>query len=342
MFQKSTLNPDPPAMAIPYRMPPAPPIIAVTRELPGAPIAVSGAVVRQGPAQAFARAGLLEHVRGATVAVTMFSDVVDGAFLDSAGPALRGVCNFAVGYNNIDLAECRRRGVVVTNAPDSVTEGTANLAMGLLLAVSRRILEGDRFVRSGAWVARAPLGMAEFMGPELAGRVMHIVGAGRIGYATALRARAFGMDIVYTARSRKLPFEMAPLCGRPVDLDEGLAMAHAVSVHTPLTDETRHLLSRERIALLGPDAIVINTARGAVIDESALAEALASGAIFGAGLDVFEHEPRLAPGLSSLPNVVMTPHIGSAERRWRDETARICEANAAAIVAGIEPPNRVA
>lgn len=314
----------------------------MTRELPGAPIAVSGAVVRHGPAQALDRAGLLAHVRGAAVAVTMFSDVVDREFLEAVGPELRGVCNFAVGYNNIDLEECRSRGVVVTNAPDSVTEGTANLAMGLLLVVSRRILEGDRFVRSGAWIERAPLSMAEFMGPELAGRVMHIVGAGRIGYATALRARAFGMDIVYTARSRKLPFEMAPLCGRAVELDEGLALAHVVSVHTPLTEQTRHLLSRARIALLRPDAIVINTARGAVIDEAALAEALGSGAIFGAGLDVFEHEPRLAPGLGSLSNVVMTPHIGSAERRWRDETARICESNAAAIVAGTEPPNRVA
>jgi glyoxylate reductase len=316
-------------------------VVVVTRAVPGGPFVVEGVPVREGPEQPLGRGGLLDHVRGASVIVSMFSDAVDAELLDAAGAGLVGVCNFAVGYNNIDLRACRGRGVVVTNTPDAVTDGTANLAIGLQLAVSRRMVEGDRFVRAGTWPGLAPLSMKAFMGLELAGRVMHIVGAGRIGYATALRARALGMEVIYSSRSRKLAFEMAPICGRWVELEPGLRTAHAVSLHTPLTDETRHLLSRERIGMLRQDAVVINTSRGPVLDEAALVEALRSGRLWGAGLDVFEYEPRLAPGLAELENVVLTPHIGSAEARWRAEMTRMCEANAAAILAGREPPNRV-
>ena len=271
----------------------------------------------------------------------MFTDEVDAAFLDAAGQQLRGICNFAVGYNNIDLNACKEHGIVVTNTPDAVTEGTANMAMGLLLAVARRIVEGDRFARSGEWGKRAPLGMGEMLGLGLAGRTIHIVGAGRIGYATALRARAFGMGVIYTSRRRKLACEGAPLCGRWGELEEGLRQADVVSMHTPLTDETRHLLNADRLAMLKPDAMVINTSRGPVVDEAALAEVLREKRIWGAGLDVFEEEPKVHLGLGELDNVVMMPHVGSGEIRWRNEMTRMCEASARAILAGEEPEHRV-
>ena len=271
----------------------------------------------------------------------MFTDEVDAAFLDAAGQQLRGICNFAVGYNNIDLNACKEHGIVVTNTPDAVTEGTANMAMGLLLAVARRIVEGDRFARSGEWGKRAPLGMGEMLGLGLAGRTIHIVGAGRIGYATALRARAFGMGVIYTSRRRKLAFEGAPRCGRWGELEEGVRQADVVSMHTPLTDETRHLLNADRLAMLKPDAMVINTSRGPVVDEAALAEVLREKRIWGAGLDVFEEEPKVHLGLGELDNVVMMPHVGSGEIRWRNEMTRMCEASARAILAGEEPEHRV-
>lgn len=287
------------------------------------------------------REEMFELVRGASVIVSMFMDRVDRELLDAAGPGLKGVCNFAVGYNNIDLELCKERGIAVTNTPDAVTEGTANLGFLLLLACARRLLESDRFARTGAWAEHGPLNMMDFLGLELTGRVIHIVGAGRIGYAMALRARAFGMDVIYTSRGRKIDFEIAPLCARRVELDEGLRLADVVSIHTPLTPETRHLLNKERIGMLKPEAIVVNTSRGPTIDEAALAAALKAKRIWGAGLDVFEEEPRVHPDLVGLDNVVMTPHIGSAERRWRETMSRMCEANAQAILEGREPPNRV-
>lgn len=316
-------------------------MVVVTRAVPGDPIAIQGARVVVGPTEAPSRDSTLGLVAGAAVIVTMFTDEVDAAFLDAAGAQLRGVCNFAVGYNNIDLDACRERGVMVSNTPDAVTEGTANMAFGLLLAVARRIVEGDRFVRTGAWVKRAPLGMGEMLGIELAGRTLHIVGAGRIGYATALRAKAFGMNVVYTSRRRKLAFEGAPVCGRWVELEVGLRAADVVSVHTPLTDQTRHLLDADRLAMLKRDAIVINTSRGPVIDEAALVEVLRARRIWGAGLDVLEDEPRVHPGLVALDNVVLTPHVGSGEIRWRGEMTRMCEASAAAILRGEAPEHRV-
>lgn len=317
------------------------PLVVVTREVPGGPIAIEGARVENGPAAPPTREQILERVRGADVVVTMFTDEVDAAFVNAAGPQLRGVCNFAVGFNNIDVDLCRDRGIVVTNTPDAVTEGTANMAMGLMLAVARRILEGDRSVRDGTWLDRAPLGMGEMLGVDLAGKTLHIVGAGRIGYAVALRAKAFGMNVVYTSRRRKLGFEGAPVCGRWVGLEDGLREAHVVSVHTPLTHETRHLLNAERLGLLRPDAIVVNTSRGPVIDEAALASVLVAGRIWGAGLDVFEREPEVHPELLGLSNVVFTPHIGSGEQRWRAEMTRMCERSAAAILRGEEPTHRV-
>jgi len=269
------------------------------------------------------------------------SERVDAELLEAAGERLRVVSNYAVGVDNIDLDACRSRGVVVTNTPDAVTEGTANMAIALTLAVARRVVEGDAFARSGAWADRGVLGPTDFLGRHLTGGLFLVVGAGRIGYATALRARAFGMRIAYVARSRHWDFELAPLSAERLSLDEGLAQADVVSVHCPLTDETRGMIGERAIGLMRPTAILVNTARGPIVDEGALAEALRERRIFGAGLDVFEREPAVHDGLLSLTNVVMTPHIGSAEERFRREMTSMACANVGAVLDGREPPNRV-
>lgn len=316
------------------------PIVAVTRRTPGT-ITVAGADVRVLGEGRPDRADLLKFVEGASVICSMFTDRIDAELLDAAGSGLKGVCNFAVGYDNFDLEACRERGVIVCNTPDAVTEGTANLAFLLLLGAARRIIEADRYARSDEYPSGGVLGMHDFMGQDLVGKLLLIVGAGRIGYATALRAKAFGMRIGYVARSRHIDFEMAPLGAERFELEAGLRQADAVSMHTPLSPATRHLLSRERIALLKPTAIVVNTARGPVIDETALAEALEAGRLWGVGLDVFEREPTVHPVLRGHPRAVLTPHIGSAEERWRAAMAEMVSENAAAILEGREPPNRV-
>ncbi|MEO0483025.1 MAG: D-glycerate dehydrogenase [Planctomycetota bacterium] len=317
------------------------PTIVVTRKIPGTLEPALPASVRTGPAEQLDRAALLRHVAGADVLVSMFSDRVDDELLDACGDGLRGVCNFAVGYDNIDLEACRRRGVAVSNTPDAVTEGTADMAWALLLAVARRVVEADRFVRSGAFTRGGTLGMAEWLGADLTGRTLLIVGAGRIGYATALRSIGWGMRVLYVARSKHWNFELAPIAGERVALDEGLARADVVSVHTPLTPETRHQIDGRRLGLMKPNAILINTARGPVVDEAALVEALRAGRIGGAGLDVFEREPELAPGLAALDSVVLTPHIGSAETKYREMMTAMVAANASAMLRGERPPNQI-
>lgn len=313
------------------------PTVAVSRPLPIA-LEVPGAEVRYGPERGFASpAELREFVRGADAAVTWVSERVDDAFLDAAGKQLKVVANFAVGYDNIDVAACARRGVIVTNTPDAVTEGTADMAMALLLAAARRMSEADRFVRSGAWAKHGILGPREFIGRPISGRRLLIVGAGRIGYATALRSIGWGMRISYVARSRKHDFESAPLNAQRVELDEGLREADFVSVHTPLTPETRHLIDARRIGLMKPTTVIVNTARGPVIDEEALAAALKDGKIFAAGLDVFEKEPGCHPALVGLENVVMAPHIGSASVGSREMMTQLCAANVRAVLSGGKP-----
>lgn len=319
----------------------AAPIIAVARALPGR-FEVPGAEVKVAGEAALPRERLLEFVRGAAVLVTWVSEKVDAAVLDAAGPSLKAVCNFAVGTDNIDLAECRRRGVLVTNTPDAVTEGTADMAWALLLAVARRLIPADRFARSPEYAQRGPLGPMEFLGTDLTGRTLLIVGAGRIGRAVALRSIGWGMRVLYVARSRHWDFELAPLAARRVTLEEGLREADVVSVHTPLTPETRHLIDARAIGLMKPTAILINTARGPVVDEAALVDALREGRLYGAGLDVFEREPVVHPGLIGLENVVLTPHIGSAAARFREAMTEMVRANAAAVLEGRTPPNLVA
>jgi len=323
---------------------PPPPLVAITRAVPGQ-VEILGARVKIAPAPPqMSRAELLDFIKGATVVGTMFHDRVDDEFLDAAAKGsgqIKGVCNYAVGVDNIDLGACRKRSVLVTNTPDAVTEGTANLAFGLILAVARKIAEADRFCRSGRFEREGNTFPTGWCGIHLAGQTLLIVGAGRIGRAVALRAQAFGMHVRYVARSRHLDFEQAPLAAPRVDLDEGLPFADVVSIHTPLTPETRHLINARRLAMLKPTAIVVNTSRGPIIDEAALAEALRARRIWGAGLDVYENEPRIDPTLLRLDNVVMTPHIGSGEQYWREQMTRMVCENATAIVAGREPPNLV-
>ncbi|MCL4221179.1 MAG: D-glycerate dehydrogenase [Phycisphaerales bacterium] len=319
---------------------PALPRVAVTRKVPGE-LVVPGARVDILGDSLPQRDALLRFVRGARVLVPMFTERVDAQLLDAAGPALRGVCNFAVGVNNIDLAACQQRGLIVTNTPNVVTEGTADLAWLLILAAARRLIEADRYARSAEYPAKGPLGMAEWLGRDLTGRTLLIVGAGRIGLATALRAHAWGMKALYVARSKHWEFELAPLAAERVELDEGLRRADVVSIHTPLTPETTHLIDERRLRLMQPHAILVNTSRGPTVDEAALARALREGRIWGAGLDVYENEPVIHPELLTAPNTVLTPHIGSAEVRFREMMTQMVADNAQAVIEGREPPNRV-
>jgi glyoxylate reductase len=278
---------------------------------------------------------LHEAVAGADAALTLLHDRVDGAFLDAAGTQLRVVANVAVGYDNIDVPAAEERGVVVTNTPGVLTDATADLAMALILAVTRRVCEGDRLVRAGgewSW------DMFFMLGASLQGKTLGVVGLGQIGFATARRARAFGMEIVYTKRTAADPELEAELGGaRRLTLDELLAESDVVTIHVPLSDETRHLIDAGRLAAMRSSAYLVNTARGPVVDEAALAAALEAGEIAGAALDVFEHEPKVDPGLLPLDNVVLLPHLGSATVETRTAMAELAARNALAVLSG-EPP----
>jgi len=307
------------------------PKIVVSRALPSSALDAlrdSGAEVWVSPHdRPLTTDELHEAIAGADAVVTMLHDTVDAAFLDAAGAPLRVVANVAVGYDNVDVAAARERGVTITNTPGVLTDATADLAIALLLAVTRRIGEGERLIRSQrpwAW-------SIDFMlGRGLRGKTLGIVGYGEIGQATATRARAFGMEVVYTKRSRG---------GDPgqVELDELLERAHVVSLHCPLTPETRHLIDGSALARMRDDAYLVNTARGPVVDEAALARALRDGVIAGAGLDVFEREPEVHPELVGLDNVVLIPHLGSATVETRTAMAELAAANAVAVLAGRDP-----
>jgi glyoxylate reductase len=273
-------------------------------------------------------------LRGADAAVTLLHDRVDGAFLDAAGPGLRVVANVAVGYDNVDVAACAGRGVVCTNTPGVLTDATADLAVALILASTRRLGEAERMVRAGGTWSWS---MFFMLGSGLQGKTLGIVGLGQIGTATARRARAFGMRIAYSGRHEAVAALEAELEATRLDLDELLATADVVSIHCPLSAATRHLIDARRLSLMKPTAYLINCARGPIVDEAALAHALRDGTIAGAGLDVFEHEPAIEPGLFELENVVLLPHLGSATIETRTAMGVLAAQNAVAVLAG-EPP----
>jgi lactate dehydrogenase-like 2-hydroxyacid dehydrogenase len=273
-------------------------------------------------------------VAGADAVVTLLHDRVDDDFLDAAGPGLRVVANVAVGYDNIDVAACARRGVAATNTPGVLVEATADIAMALILMSTRRLGEAERMVRAGGTWSWS---MFFMLGSGLQGKTLGIVGLGAIGAATARRARAFGMRIAYAGRRRADADLESELGARMLDLDELLTTADVVSIHTPLSDATRHLIDARRLALMKPTAHLVNTSRGPVVDEAALAAALRAGTIAGAGLDVFEREPEIDPGLRGLENVVLIPHLGSATIETRTAMGVLAAENVAAVLAG-KPP----
>ncbi|MGZ4761372.1 MAG: 2-hydroxyacid dehydrogenase [Ilumatobacteraceae bacterium] len=277
---------------------------------------------------------LYQRIDGADAVLTLLTTKVDRSFLDAAGSQLKVVSNVAVGYNNIDVAECRRSGVVATNTPGVLTDATADIAMALILMVSRRLGVGERIVRSKQpW----QWGMFMLLGTGLQGRRLGIVGMGAIGQALAKRAKAFGMTVAYTNRSAVTPEIEAELGADRLDLDELLATSDIVTINCPYSSETHHLIGPEQFELMRPSAYLVNTARGPIVDEAALVEALRSGAIAGAGLDVYEHEPALEPGLDELDNAVLIPHLGSATAETRAAMATLAARNAVAVLSG-QPP----
>lgn len=281
------------------------------------------------------RGELLARVEGADGIVTLMSERVDDELLKAAGPQLKVVANYAVGYDNIDLEACSRHGVVATNTPDVLSDTTADMAFALLLAVARRIRSGDSLVRSGDWTGWEP---EQLLGAQVTGATLGIVGMGRIGRALARRARGFDMRLLYHNR-RADPEAERELGATYAALDELLGASDFVSLHAPLTPETRHLIGGRELRAMKKTAVLINTARGPVVDETALVSALRDGTIAGAGLDVFEHEPEVHPGLLDLDNVVLTPHLGSATLETRTAMALLCSHAVLAVLAGRKPEN---
>ncbi|MCP9456715.1 MAG: D-glycerate dehydrogenase [Nitrospira sp.] len=317
----------------------APPTVYVTRLLPSPIMAtlreryrlVAEPAEEAIPTAEDLRAGFAE----ADAVICMLSDSINADLLSHA-TKLKILANYAVGYNNIDLDAAKARGIVVTNTPDVLTDATADLAWALMLSVARRVVEGDQWVRTGTWRGWAP---TQLLGADIAGKTLGIIGMGRIGQAVAQRAQGFRMRVVY--ESRRSVVAPPGLLWEHRPLDQLLAEADFVSLHVPLTASTRHLIGARELSLMKPTAILINTARGPVVDEKALVAALKAGVIAGAGLDVYEEEPAVHPELVALPNVVLLPHLGSATVETRIRMGRLCLDNIEAVLNGRPAPNQV-
>ncbi len=313
----------------------------VTRPIPGSAmewLRESAHTVAVNPEdRLLTRSDLLDAVRGADGVLTQLGERVDAELMDAAGPQLRVVSNYAAGVNNVDVAAATERHVVVGHTPDVLTEATADLAWVLLLGVARRVGEGDRMVREGGFRGWSP---TMLLGGEVVGKTLLLVGAGRIAQAVGRRATAWGMDIRYVARSRREAFEQ-DTGARWVDLDRALPEADFVSLHVPLTEETHHLLGRDRLSAMKPSAYLINTARGPVVDEAALVNALQSGALAGAGLDVYEREPEVTPELLRCENTLLLPHIGSATTETRAKMSELAVVNLLRVLDGRRPAHAV-
>lgn len=297
------------------------PSVVVTRRLPARVLAPLEqiAAIEAGPAAGWPREDLLARVAGADALISQLTDRIDRELIDAA-PSLRVIANVAVGHDNIDLAAARRRGLIVTNTPDVLTNAVAEFTWALILSVTRRVAEGDRLVRRGAWKGWA----LDFMpGMELAGKQLGLIGRGRIGRAVAEKAKAFGMRAVFAKHD--------------VSFDELLVGSDIISIHTPLTEGTRHLIDRKALVRMKRSAYLVNTSRGPVVDEDALAWALDEGLLAGAALDVYEREPEVHPGLLKHENVVLAPHLGSATRETRTAMAELAVRNVIEVLAGRPP-----
>lgn len=318
------------------------PLVIVTRKLPD-PIETRMAelfsVELNISDEPFTQEQLIDAVKRANVLVPTVTDRVDARVLSQANPDLRLIANFGTGVDHIDLATARQRGITVTNTPGVLTEDTADMTMALLLAVPRRLSEGERLLRAGKWEGWSPTGM---LGHRIWGKRLGIIGMGRIGRAVARRAKAFGLSIHYHNRHR-LPAEIEDEVEATYweSLDQMLARMDIISVNCPHTPATYHLLSERRLRLLKPHAFIINTARGEVIDENALVRLLQQGKIGGAGLDVFEREPAVHPKLVEMDNVVLLPHMGSATIEGRIDMGEKVLINIKTFVDGHTPPDRV-
>jgi lactate dehydrogenase-like 2-hydroxyacid dehydrogenase len=284
-----------------------------------------------------ARGELLENIRGADALLALLTDKIDAKVLDAAGPQLRIVANMAVGYDNVDVQAASQRGVMVTNTPGVLTDATADHAWALLFAVARRVPESERYLRAGKFKGWGPL---LFLGGAVTGSTLGIVGAGRIGCAMALKSRGFNMRVLYADKSPKPQLE-AETGARRVELEELLRESDFVSLHVPLLPDTVHLIHTGSLRLMKQTAYLINTGRGPLVDEAALAGALKNGIIAGAALDVYEHEPAVHPELLELENVVLTPHTASATIESRSKMAIMAAENLIAGLAGQKPPNLV-
>jgi glyoxylate reductase len=289
--------------------------------------------------EAMSEAELTEAVKTADVLVPTITDTIDAKLIAAAGKKLKLIANYGTGVDHIDLAAAREKGITVTNTPDVLTEDTADMTMALILAVPRRLVEGERIVRSGDWSGWSPTWM---LGHRIFGKRLGIIGMGRIGQAVARRARGFGLSIHYHNRNRvheEIENELEATYWE--SLDQMLAHMDFVSVNCPHTPATYHLLSARRLKLLQPHAVIVNTARGEVIDENALTQVLQSGDIAGAGLDVFEHSPAVNPKLLALDNVVLLPHMGSATFEGRGDMGEKVVINIQTFVDDHTPPDRV-
>jgi glyoxylate reductase len=317
------------------------PRVYVTQPIPAGAFArlreAAEVEVHEDPLRIASREQLIAGVRDADVLFCLLHDRVDEGVLAS-GRRLRLVASMAIVPVNIDVAAATARGIPVTVIPPLVTEATADLTMALLLAVARRVVEADRLLRSGVF----PGAQSTYLiGGTVHGKTLGIVGLGAIGRAVALRARGFGMRVLYMKRRRLSPADERECGVRWAALDDLLGESDFVSVHAAQTPETRHLIGERELRLMKPAAYLINTSRGPLVDEAALVRALREGWIAGAGLDVYEHEPRVSPGLLDLPNVVLTPHIGSADRDTRERIASVVVDNILAHLRGDRPPNVV-
>jgi glyoxylate reductase len=277
-------------------------------------------------------------VPGAAAVIADASVRIDDELLDAAGPELRVVANFAVGVDNVDLDACRGRGVLVTNTPDVLTNATAELALALALSAARLLSDAERDLRAGRWRGWDP---AAYLGVELSGATVGVVGLGRIGRRYAALLRGFDVELLYWSRTPK-PDAERDLGVRRADLDELFSAADVVSLHAPASPQTRHLVDADALERIGPEGVLVNTARGPLVDSAALAAALVEGRLGAAGLDVYEGEPEVPAALLEAPRTVLVPHIGSATVTSRDAMSRTVAENVIAALDGREPPNRVA